>query len=66
MSILIDLRSAIRGETRWLCAERGLDPDVARQMLRIDMMTASGAILNGWLASQTDMLAEDWTIVTTE
>lgn len=27
----------------------------------IVMMTASGATLHGWLASQTDMLAEDWT-----
>lgn len=26
----------------------------------IDMMTAQGAMQPGWLASQTDMLAEDW------
>lgn len=26
------------------------------------MKSASGAIVNGWLASQTDMLAEDWSI----
>lgn len=30
----------------------------------ITMKTADNAILMGWLASQTDMLAEDWTIVT--
>lgn len=29
----------------------------------ITMKTASGEILMGWLASQTDMLAEDWQIV---
>lgn len=29
----------------------------------IIMKTATGEILMGWLASQTDMLAEDWTIV---
>lgn len=29
----------------------------------ITMKTATGEILMGWLASQTDMLAEDWTIV---
>ena len=29
----------------------------------ITMKTADGAILMGWLASQTDMLAEDWRIV---
>lgn len=27
------------------------------------MKTASGAILHGWLASQTDLLAEDWEII---
>jgi len=29
----------------------------------IDMMTASGEMQPGWLASQTDMLAEDWVLV---
>ena len=29
----------------------------------IIMKTATGEILMGWLASQTDMLAEDWTIL---
>lgn len=29
----------------------------------ITMKTATGEILMGWLASQTDMLAEDWSIV---
>lgn len=29
----------------------------------ITMKTADGSILMGWLASQTDMLAEDWSIV---
>lgn len=28
----------------------------------ITMKTADGAILMGWLASQTDMLAEDWVL----
>ncbi|MCK8492886.1 DUF2829 domain-containing protein [Spirosoma sp. RP8] len=27
------------------------------------MVAADGFIVNGWLASQTDMLAEDWTIL---
>lgn len=30
----------------------------------IDMMTATGEMQPGWLASQTDMLAEDWEICT--
>jgi hypothetical protein len=29
----------------------------------IDMKTATGQMQPGWLASQTDMLAEDWTVV---
>lgn len=29
----------------------------------ISMFAADGSIVNGWLASQTDMLAEDWQIV---
>lgn len=29
----------------------------------IDMKAADGTIVVGWLASQTDMLAEDWQIV---
>lgn len=30
----------------------------------IRMLTEDGKVLTGWLASQTDMLAEDWMIVT--
>ena len=29
----------------------------------IRMKTADGKVLTGWLASQTDMLAEDWAIL---
>jgi hypothetical protein len=29
----------------------------------IDMKAADGSIVVGWLASQTDMLAEDWVVV---
>lgn len=29
----------------------------------IDMFTAQGDMQPGWLASQTDMLAEDWQVV---
>lgn len=29
----------------------------------ITMKTADGSILMGWLASQTDMLAEDWEVL---
>lgn len=29
----------------------------------IDMKTATGQMQPGWLASQTDMLADDWTVI---
>ena len=29
----------------------------------IDMRTASGSVQPGWLASQSDMLADDWSVV---
>lgn len=29
----------------------------------IDMKAADGSVVVGWLASQTDMLAEDWEVV---
>lgn len=32
----------------------------------IDMKAADGSFVTGWLASQTDMLAEDWCIVETK
>lgn len=39
------------------------DTDVAVFLPHIDMRTANGDICVGWLASQTDMLSEDWVIV---
>ena len=36
---------------------------VAQFLPHIDMRTAYGDICVGWLASQTDMLAEDWEVV---
>lgn len=36
---------------------------VATVLPSITMKTATGEILMGWLASQTDMLAEDWVVV---
>lgn len=39
-----------------LTAEININP-------HIDMFTAQGDMQPGWLASQTDMLAEDWEVV---
>lgn len=40
--------------------KRGQDVDFTPYLC---MYTATGQIVNGWLASQTDMLAEDWMIL---
>lgn len=37
--------------------------DVAHFNSHIDMKTADGSVCVGWLASQTDMLADDWVVV---
>lgn len=42
-------------------AEEGSDSIVI--LPHIDMRAADGSIVVGWLASQTDMLADDWTTV---
>lgn len=37
--------------------------NVAVFLPHIDMRTTNGDVCVGWIASQTDMLSEDWTIV---
>lgn len=39
---------------------------VAECLPSIRMRTADGSVLTGWLASQTDLIAEDWLIVLDE
>ena len=39
------------------------DADTAVFLPHIDMRTANGDICVGWLASQTDMLSDDWVII---
>lgn len=48
------------GPNRDYAAGRGGTADV---LPCITMKTATGEILMGWLASQTDLLAEDWQAV---
>lgn len=38
------------------------DIGTSTRLPTICMKTASGTTLEGWLASQTDMLAEDWAV----
>lgn len=40
------------------------DHDASTRLPHICMRAASGATVTGWLASQTDMLACDWEILT--
>ena len=37
--------------------------EIVRLLPHIDMRAADGSMVIGWLASQTDMLAEDWVVV---
>lgn len=44
--------------------EMGLSPHASVNLLpHIDMRAADGSMVIGWLASQTDMLADDWRVV---
>lgn len=43
--------------------EKALKSNIVTINPHIDMLTATGEFQPGWLASQTDMLAEDWGMV---
>lgn len=43
--------------------EENREASLIKILPHIDMRAADGSIVVGWLASQTDMLAEDWMIV---
>lgn len=69
-------REGWNGKGQFVYYQEGsaIDPQAARnEVLRamegpitirphLDMKTVDGSIQIGWLASQTDMLAEDWTL----
>jgi len=38
------------------------DKGTATRLPNINLKTAKGSIVTGWLASQTDILAEDWEV----
>ena len=46
---------------RSFCEDKGMDE--IEICPHIDMKTADNKLVIGWLASQTDMLSEDWMIV---
>lgn len=39
------------------------DDGIVNRMPNLNMRAADGSTVTGWLASQTDLLAEDWTVV---
>lgn len=53
--------SRLRGAAAALA--RAEEPDVIDIGAHIDMRAADGSLVIGWLASQTDMLADDWGVV---
>lgn len=61
--------AAARHGAAALYAEHEFMPPVVAESARIrigahiDMRAADGTLVIGWLASQTDMLAEDWEVV---
>ena len=62
---VIPLSAALTGAASALAIEaeaNGLSE--IRLNAHIDMRAADGSLTIGWLASQTDMLADDWHVVT--
>lgn len=57
----------LRGAAREVALEQAAGPAGTPTQVRIcphiDMRAADGSLVIGWLASQTDMLAEDWRVV---
>lgn len=58
---VIEKKDARAGAAR-LLAQRPTDPPSSTITIgaHIDMRAADGSLVIGWLASQTDMLADDW------
>ena len=54
---------AIHDPTLREVIEQEIGEETFEALGSIRMFTADKKILTGWLASQTDMLAEDWTIL---
>lgn len=54
--------AAKQGHAAYHRAAEAPDEEV-RLLPHIDMRSADGSMVIGWLASQTDMLADDWAIV---
>lgn len=62
---VIDKKDARAGAARLLVQAQPPDPEGMTLTIgaHIDMKASDGSLVIGWLASQTDMLAEDWTLL---
>ena len=58
---LDEMKSETANYLRSFCKDKGMDE--IEICPHIDMKTADNKLVIGWLASQTDMLAEDWDVV---
>ena len=60
-------RQGWNGKGMWITLEPAVDSstpsETVHYLARIDMNTATGERCVGWLASQTDMLSDDWAVV---
>lgn len=66
MYIYIQEGSMVSGQSRNPIMQEEIDKDPVKTVKlnpHIDMKSADGSFVIGWLASQTDMLSEDWFIV---
>lgn len=62
--IVNQLKSLPESFKRWVANNHGdSETDRIKFTAYLCMKAADGTIVNGWLASQTDMLANDWVIV---
>nr|DAK36836.1 MAG TPA: Protein of unknown function (DUF2829) [Caudoviricetes sp.] len=58
---LDEMKPETANHLRSFCKDKGMDE--IEICPHIDMKTADNKLAIGWLASQTDMLAEDWNVV---
>ena len=58
---LDEMKSETANYLRSFCKDKGMDE--IEICSHIDMKTADNKLVIGWIASQTDMFAEDWKVV---
>lgn len=62
-SVVDTSKAQLRGALATYVAQPGPVPIEVIVGAHIDMKAADGSLVIGWLASQTDMLAEDWIVL---